>query len=63
MDCPGRTNHHALAAELALRIINVCNIAFHGDGVMRTSLGTQATSDAGSLASLAGNRALVLVHA
>ena len=63
MDCPGRTNHHALAAELALRIIDVCHIAFHGDGVMRTSLGAQSASDAGSLASLAGNRAFVLVHA
>ena len=63
MDCSGRTNHHALAAELALRIIDVCHIAFHGDGVMRTSLGALCASDAVSLASLARNRAFVLVRA
>ena len=63
MDGSGRTCSHTFAAEFALREINICNISFHGDGIVRTVLRTDSASDAGSLASFPGYRALVLVHA
>ena len=63
MDGTGRTNGHALAAKLALRIVNVCHIVLNHNGIVRAVLGTEAATYAGSLAGLAGNGSLVPVDA
>ena len=63
MDGPRRTYHHAFPAETAFVEIDVCHIVLDSYGSERTLLLAFAASDAGCLAGLACNCALVLVHA
>ena len=61
MDGSRRTFCNAFLAELALVEVDVSHVVFNCDCTERTNLGTFATADAGCLAGLAGNSALVLV--
>jgi hypothetical protein len=58
-----RTYGHTLAAQTALRVVNVRDVVLNGNGTKRTLLLTLATTDAGCLTSLHGHRTLVLVDA
>ena len=63
MNCPCRTYSHALAAKLALRVVNVGHIVLHHNGIVRAVLRTKTATDAGCLAGLAGHCSLVPVNA
>ena len=63
MDSSCRAFSDALLAELALGVVDVGNIVLDSDSLERTNLGALAATDAGCLASLACNSALVLVDA
>ena len=63
MDGSGRALDHALAAELALLEIDVGHIVLNLHCPERTGLLAFAAADAGRLAGLAGDSALLHVHA
>ena len=63
MDSACRALSHTFLAELALCEVDVGNVVLHCDSLERTNLRTLAASDTCSLACLASNRTLVLVHA
>ena len=62
MNCSSRTYDHALPAQFALGIVDICDISLYGNRIVRTSLGAESATDAGCLAGLTRNRALILVH-
>ena len=63
MDSACRALSHTFLAELALGVVNVSKIVLDHNSSERADLGALAAADAGSLACLAGNSTLVLVHA
>ena len=54
---------HALTTQTALLKVNICQVVLKCDGVKRASLYALAATYAGYIASLLGNRALILIHA
>ena len=63
MDCTCRTLKIALPTGFALGVVDIGNIILNGDSIELAHLGTLATADAGSSASLACHAALVLIDA
>ena len=61
MDSAGRTNRYALTAHTAFRVVDVGHVVGNSHRTKRTLLLTLTTTDAGVLASLAGNGTLVFV--
>ena len=62
MNSAGRALEVALAASLALCIIDIAKVILYGDGAELADLHALAASDAGRLAGLSGDSALVFVH-
>ena len=58
-----RTYRHALSAKFTLREIDICEIVLHRNGAERTLFRTLPAAYAGSRASLACCRTLVLIYA
>ena len=62
MNSSCRTYDNTLSAKFALGVVDISDIAFYSDSVMRTSLRAKSATDAGCLTSLTCDRTFILVH-